>query len=120
MKTRILAVLSLGLFLSACSIDQIQTKIEAAITATNEVIVANRKTMEKACTAGQIAHDQFVAQVTAGTINVSEKDQMDEEAVYEAGLDLCENLPNDLPSLLKDIPLIQTYVAKISALLKKG
>lgn len=120
MKLRFLAALSLVLFLGACTVDQIQNKIEAAITATNEVIVANKKTMQKACAAGQAAHDLFVAQVSSGVIKVSAKDQADEEAVYEAGLDLCDNLPSDLPTLLHDIPLIQTYVARVSALLKKG
>lgn len=126
MKHRFLAALAAVFAISAmlpaagCTWDQFQNKVEAAITATNEVIVANQATMKKVCAAGQAAHDLFVANIQNGVIIVSAADQADEATAYQAGLNVCSNLPTDLASLLKDIPAIQEYINRVMAVVQPG
>lgn len=123
MKNRLVAALAVAcaaLSLSGCqTFDYYAGKVKAAITATDEVIAKNQEAMQSVCTAGEYAHDQFLALVDSGALKISDKDLAQEDKLHQAGLDLCADIPNDLASLLKKIPQIQNYLAQIAAFKNK-
>ena len=122
MKHRIFAALAavcLSLTVAGCSVDTLLNKIQAAITKGDEVVLANQSVFINACNAGAVAHAQLRAQVDAGIIKLSAKDDANEQALYEQGLVVCSSVPNDLQTLLKKIPAIQAWINQVSILAGK-
>ena len=122
MKNRIVAALAavcLSLTVAGCSVDTLLNKVKAAITQADEVVLANQSIFINACNAGAVAHAQLRAQMAAGIVKLSAKDDANEQALYEQGLVVCSSVPNDLQSLLKKIPAIQAWIKQISVLAGK-
>lgn len=113
------AAVCISLALAGCSFDSLINGIKATLTKADEVILANQEVFIDACNAGQVFHNQFRAQVDAGVIKVSAKDQASEQALYDRGLGICAKVPDDLESLLAKIPSIQAWLNQLAAFKKK-
>lgn len=122
MKHRSMAALTavlLSLSLAGCSWDSMMNKIQAALTRADEVVLANQSVFINACNAGEVAHQQLRAQMAAGLIKLSAKDDANEMALHEQGLEVCASVPDDLQSLLKKIPAIQAWIKQVAILAGK-
>lgn len=122
MKNRLMAaiaVVCLSLSAAGCSWDALVNKIQATLTQADEVILANQSVFINACNAGEVAHAQLRAQIDAGIIQISAKDDANEQALYEQGLVVCASVPDDLQSLLAKIPAIQAWVKQVAILMGK-
>lgn len=122
MKNRLMAALAvvfLSLSIAGCSWDAMINKIQATLTKADEVVLANQSVFINVCNAGAVAHAQLRAQIDAGIIKLSAKDDANEMALYNQGVSICASVPNDLQSLLAKIPAIQAWVKQVAVLLGK-
>lgn len=123
MKNRVMAALAvvfLASSLGGCvTWDQFIGKVKVAITEGDELVAKNKNLFIDACAAGERGHQLLRAQMEAGTIRLSAKDDANEMALYNQGLVICASVPNDLKTLFAKIPQINAWIEKVAILAGK-
>jgi hypothetical protein len=123
MKNRLMAafaVVFLASSLGGCvTWEQIIGKVKVAITEGDELVAKNKNIFIDACAAGKRAHEILRTQMDAGIIRLSAKDDANEMALYNQGVEVCATVPNDLASLFKKIPQINAWIERVAILAGK-
>lgn len=123
MKNRLMAafaVVFLASSLGGCvTWDQFIGKVKVAITEGDELIAKNKNIFIDACAAGKRGHELLRAQMDIGAVRLSAKDDANEMALYNQGVEICASVPNDLKSLFAKIPEINEWIKRVAILAGK-